>query len=432
VVETFVYDGQGRRIRSSTSGAATLSGDYYFNESWQLLEQTQCGSPGTTYEQYVWDPRYIDAPVARFDVVYNGGAPYYYCQDANFNTTAVVTGSSGTVAEQCSYDAYGKTTYYSSGSWSNSSVATATANYLTFTGQYVHAKTRIMNFKNRIYNPATGTFMTNDNGYPDGMNRSAAYFVPNGTDPTGLWKITRDGKSTAKAEAEAGDAVRKLAIIVGLDPDQYKSWLGRQHTYTATSGLDLIMMPDSPDEAVMSGCPFTIPNTVLAFWAGELGGFGKSWVQWRSDADVLAARGFKVNEQSGWKVQQFEDYIRNSTTSKELHGIFFWGHGWGYKESGDFVNVADGILWTGTILDSSHKNPKKDFDDYWSTYTDWRPKYYLGLGVLWACGTNAARFQFGPSAIFRGSEGVLYPHGLHLFGDPMDRIIPPGAQGTKK
>ena len=65
--------------------------DYYYNESWQLLE-TRAGSSANPVDQYLWHPYYIDALAVRWydaDTDGSGIADYYYQQDANFNVTAV-------------------------------------------------------------------------------------------------------------------------------------------------------------------------------------------------------------------------------------------------------------------------------------------------------------------------------------------------------
>ena len=41
------------------------SKDYYYNESWQVVEQRKNGSDDA-HTEYVWDLRYIDAPVLRW------------------------------------------------------------------------------------------------------------------------------------------------------------------------------------------------------------------------------------------------------------------------------------------------------------------------------------------------------------------------------
>jgi hypothetical protein len=119
-VAEYRYDGLRRRIRKIVEGQAQY--DYYYNESWQVLEVRKDSDPDP-YEQYVWDVRYIDAPVLRWrdgntdgDLEDEGDDTLYYCNDANMNVTALVN-TSGTVVERYLYDPYGKPTI-TDASWS--------------------------------------------------------------------------------------------------------------------------------------------------------------------------------------------------------------------------------------------------------------------------------------------------------------------------
>ena len=71
--------------------------------------------------QYVWSPRYIDAPICRDTVGADGnliaptaGGRIYYLDNADYNVTSVVKYISGdwTVAEHYAYDPYGQVTVY--------------------------------------------------------------------------------------------------------------------------------------------------------------------------------------------------------------------------------------------------------------------------------------------------------------------------------
>jgi len=67
----------------------------------------------------VWDVRYIDAAVCRDEdqsdplngiCTDEADEHLYFCQDANYNVTALVDGSDGGVGERYVYDPYGKAT----------------------------------------------------------------------------------------------------------------------------------------------------------------------------------------------------------------------------------------------------------------------------------------------------------------------------------
>jgi hypothetical protein len=70
-----------------------------------------------------------------------------------------------------------------------------------------------------------------------------------------------------------------------------------------------------------------VENPTQLAVAVELGGFGKWWVMWGTDVGTLKKRGFNVPEHQGWTANALETEIQTATKAKELHGIFFWGHG---------------------------------------------------------------------------------------------------------
>jgi hypothetical protein len=54
LVATYSYDGQNRRIRKVVAATpSNITYDYYYNESWQVLEVRK-GESQNAYEQYVW------------------------------------------------------------------------------------------------------------------------------------------------------------------------------------------------------------------------------------------------------------------------------------------------------------------------------------------------------------------------------------------
>jgi hypothetical protein len=124
IIATYRYDGTGRRIRKLVGADPenpTATYDYYHNPAWQVLETRKNGS-ANPYEQFVWSLRYVHAPVLRWfdpDTAGQNVQTHYYCNDANFNVTALV-GTDGAVVERYTYDPYGKVTFRAS-DWSERS-----------------------------------------------------------------------------------------------------------------------------------------------------------------------------------------------------------------------------------------------------------------------------------------------------------------------
>jgi hypothetical protein len=65
---------------------------------------------------------------------------------------------------------------------------------------------------------------------------------------------------------EKGDTVADLASMIGLNASAYQRWL------TTDSGT---AMPSSASQAMGGYEHFEIPNTVVAYWAGNLDGVGR-------------------------------------------------------------------------------------------------------------------------------------------------------------
>lgn len=123
-VAEYRYDGLGRRIRKYVpDGGNWTVTEYYYSAGWQVLEhrrdggRTRSGDPlseptlaTTLREQYVWSPRYIDAPILRDRDNATGGdlgktssgldERLYYLTDAQMNVTTLVDTGGDAVFEQ--------------------------------------------------------------------------------------------------------------------------------------------------------------------------------------------------------------------------------------------------------------------------------------------------------------------------------------------
>ena len=95
IVEQCEYDGTGRRVQVSTP--TTVETDYYSGQ--QVIQSDTTVSSVLTRYQYVWSPRYIDAPVCRDtlngDGTVNLNDRIFYLGDANYNVTAVAQYNAG-------------------------------------------------------------------------------------------------------------------------------------------------------------------------------------------------------------------------------------------------------------------------------------------------------------------------------------------------
>ena len=183
-VATYEYDGRNYRIQK-TVGSDTF--DYYYNESWQLLEARLNGD-ADPQEQYVWVLSYIDAPVLRFyDADVNPGttnATEYYTHDATFNTTAKVAAGTGSVVSYYAYDTYGQVTFYDA-TWTTRSES-AGDNDALFAGYRFDTETDYSVARNRYYDAALGVWGRRDPIAADiNSYRYAGNGPTNATDPDG-------------------------------------------------------------------------------------------------------------------------------------------------------------------------------------------------------------------------------------------------------
>jgi len=130
--------------------------------------------------QWLWDIRYIDAPVLRWRDT--GGDPdldetLYYCNDANMNVTALVN-TSGAVVERYMYDPYGKPTFLKA-DWTlqdgdaqhPAGTISAYANEILYCGYRWNPETGAYDVRHRVYWWHLGRWGQWDEiGYGDDIN----------------------------------------------------------------------------------------------------------------------------------------------------------------------------------------------------------------------------------------------------------------------
>ncbi len=194
ILQQNVYDGANRRIRIFTnfsgSTPGTVADDYFRGQ--QVIETRQ---DAAVQYQYLWSPRYIDAPILRD--TYNSGSivpaeRIFYLGDANYNVTGLVKQVSGTwqVVERYTYTPYGVVTYRNSG-WSDVG-SSANANTTLYTGRVLDLATGVMYYRGRFYDAVLERFVNRDPiGYSGGVNLyEYVSDDPTGaTDPFGLCEL---------------------------------------------------------------------------------------------------------------------------------------------------------------------------------------------------------------------------------------------------
>ena len=203
LVVTYEYDGQRRRIEANVEGESSL--DTYYNTGWQVVETRRSDYENDPYEQYVWDIRYVDAPVLRFHDGDTDGTiddTLYYTTDANMNVTALLD-TGGHVVERYVYDAYGQVTVLNGEDgidpdttpggedeeWTEDTNGSDYENTVLFAGYRFDSETGLYHVRHRMYHATLGRWVQRDPaGYVDGMGLYL-YAVSNPVlyyDPQGL------------------------------------------------------------------------------------------------------------------------------------------------------------------------------------------------------------------------------------------------------
>ncbi len=190
-IVTYEYDAFNRRIEQTPGPADGFSVPrrrFWYNPAWQLVQVDELATtpdPDEWYvvEQYVWDMRYIDAPIYRLrDTTANGGETdnvldeQLYClNDANMNVTAVVdpdaANPASLVVERYAYDPYGQLIVLDADFTLDSGNESDVDNQILFAGYHHDPQTGFYLARNRYHHPRLGRWITRDPaGYVDGMS----------------------------------------------------------------------------------------------------------------------------------------------------------------------------------------------------------------------------------------------------------------------
>ena len=155
VITTNAFDGLNRKAQVTTSSGTI---DRIFRSDWQVLEEK---SGSNTKNRYVWSPAYVDALVLRDrDTDSNGTLDerLYPLQDANWNTTALVN-TSGSVVERDTYSPFGVVTFRDA---SGASIGASAKDWLFLHQGGQTDSIGNYDFRNRVYSPTLGRWLTND------------------------------------------------------------------------------------------------------------------------------------------------------------------------------------------------------------------------------------------------------------------------------
>ena len=242
LVAEYRYDGLNRRIVKLIPATFDENKDpidwnrtdYYYTASWQVIEERFVADQedketvaAKAKFQYVWGVRYIDAAILRDENKNENGdcdeedpddQRLYYCQDANFNVTALVD-ESGTVQERYVYDPYGRVTIYDD-DWSDEvDWGDSKKNEILYCGYRYDPESNLYHVRNRYHHPTLGRWLQRDPiGYADGM--SLYEYV--GSEPVG--RLDPMGLAKPNVEAPlAGAAGARVINMSGVRIEIFKT-----------------------------------------------------------------------------------------------------------------------------------------------------------------------------------------------------------------
>lgn len=160
---TFVYDGLNRRV--SKSGSQTEH--YFYDDKWRCIEVRDTTDDGSTAEEYVWHPNYIDALAVRYwqtdtDGTYlDADETLYAFHDANYNVTSLAS-TSNVVRERYHYSPYGELAVLDPDFSDDTNNVSDFDNPYTYTGRRFDSETGLYQYRNRYYHAQLGRFVSRD------------------------------------------------------------------------------------------------------------------------------------------------------------------------------------------------------------------------------------------------------------------------------
>ena len=182
---SYRYDALGRRIEVNNGGQITR---YVYDGDNIHLEYDGTNTLVATYVNGL-------STDTALEMVRNG-QPFYYLRDGLGSITAL-TDAAGHVVDSYTYDSYGRQT-----------LAGAVSNPFSFTGREFDNKSGLYYYRDRYYDPRTGTFLSEDplatgNPYTYAHNDPRGFVDPSGDQAVVEYDLNLENKPRQAATAEA-------------------------------------------------------------------------------------------------------------------------------------------------------------------------------------------------------------------------------------
>lgn len=163
---TFVYNGQGQRVKKIEAAGAQRTFVYHYGQGGELLGETVYSSAGAKIGErdYLW----LDTlPLAQSERTFSGGSvtnsDFAYVHADQLNTPRLATNASGTIVWRWDSDAFG----LGAANQDPDNDTNLVNIRLRFPGQYLDEETGLHYNYFRDYDPATGRYVQSD---PIGLN----------------------------------------------------------------------------------------------------------------------------------------------------------------------------------------------------------------------------------------------------------------------
>ncbi len=383
-VAEYLYNGLHQLIAElKPNGANWNRKDRYFSCEWQVVEERELLNTAsktmvatTPKYQWVWDLRYQDAVVLRDenkdadgDCVDGTDQRLYYTQDANFNTTALLT-TNGTVVERYVYESYGKVSVLN-GSWATQSPTTYN-NEVLYGGYRFQPETGLYQVRHRVYHPTLGRWLQRDPlGYQDGPNlhQYVSSSPINRLDPQGLhgFRLSMHspapwGQSTERPVSGNWREWDENWRFQGSQPLQYQYYLARS-MWGAAGGAAFL---DSLN-AVAVVAPPAPPSTGQKADLDKAIKQAKTWVKDACDDLVGDEHGLFTEEVCTrfniW-FGPFSEKERRDTVKYRFMGISNWINSDGYKDEHIAIE-GEGGSYAFTSGEETQEWKTHIYDKFW-------------------------------------------------------------------
>ena len=378
-VITMTFDSQGRRTeyKSVTNGAQNTWLRFLY-DGYLCVQVLYSNEPYNVFKEFVWDPT---EPVATRPLVFRyapNSLNLFYAFDGNKNVSDVFYRmTSNGIGAHYDYAPFGGTTRTHSDS--SASFDIVALNPFRFSSEYYDSELDLVYYNYRHYSPSLGRFLSRDPIEEQGGWNLYA-FVRNESvlrlDFIGLWDFVESskGKSWKEYLWEQGDTKAGLANLVGMEVSEFDNWATPLGRVNPTSKF---------------ACKYQVPNTVIAYWAGDCNSVGRWWIDWDENIKAFKSSGYAVEETLTPQKDGLSDMINARYKDKSLIGIYYWGHG--YSEKGKWV-----------LSDKSGKIVVADYTEVTSV------PYKMKYGYFYACYTEEVRKVFDPQYGF-SCEEILVP-----------------------